>query len=132
MNLNQNIPVIIREDDYLMLKPFFTKNAKAKNEMSLSAELSRAVVVKKYAFPAHVIRMNSKVEILDEQTGVSRTVCIVLPQHANIKENKVSILSPIGTALIGISKGETVQWQVPAGLKKFKIVDVENEQEYNT
>ena len=132
MNLNQNLPVIIREDDYLTLKPFFTKGAKAQNEMSLSAELSRAVVVKKYAFPPHVIRINSEVQILDEQTGAIRTVCIVLPQHANIKENKVSILSPIGAALIGISQGETVQWRVPAGLKKFKIVDVKNEQECNT
>ena len=128
MNLNQNIPVIIREDDYHLLKPFLAKTGIALQDMSLSAELSRAVVVKKYAFPPHAIRINSKVQIQDEETDAFREVCIVLPQHANIKENKISILSPIGTALIGFRKGETVLWEVPAGLKKIKIIEVQNEQ----
>jgi len=127
MNLNNNIPVIIREDDYLLLKPFFTKSGSAKADMSLSAELSRAIVVRKDAFPPHVIRINSVVEIRDEETGDIKQVCIVLPEHANMKEKKISIVSPIGSALIGFSQGETVQWMVPAGLKKFKIINVQSE-----
>ena len=129
MNLNANIPVLIREDDYDLLKPFLNRSDLAPNDMSLSAELQRAVVIKKDAFPPHAIRINSKIQILDEETGITNELYLVMPQHANIKEKKVSILSPIGSALIGFRKGEIVQWKVPAGLKSFKIVDVQNEPE---
>lgn len=132
MNLNRNIPVIIREDDYLLLKRFFSKTDAAVADMSLSAELNRAIVVKKDAFPPHVIRINSSVQIQEEETGEIREVCIVLPEHANIKEKKISILSPIGAALIGFSQGETAQWKVPAGLKKFKIINVQNDHDSQT
>lgn len=126
MNLNEKTPVIIREDDYELLRQFMNKSGSAAGEMSLSAELGRAIIVKKDAFPPHAIRINSKVSILDEESGTMRELFIVMPQHANIKENKVSIISPIGSALIGFRKGEIVQWEVPAGLKTFKIIDVEN------
>lgn len=129
MNLNKNIPVIIREDDYHLLKPYLTRSGLAPDDMSLSAELGRAIIVKKDAFPPHAIRINSQVQILEEETGASKCLRIVMPQHANMKENKVSILSPIGAALIGFRKGEAVQWEVPAGLKRFQITDVQNEQD---
>lgn len=127
MNLNKNIPVIIREDDYDLLKPYLTRSGMVPGDMSLSAELARAKIVKKDKFPAHAIRINSRVQILDEETGASRDLCIVMPGAANMKENKVSIISPIGAALIGFRKGETVQWEVPAGLKQFRITEVHNE-----
>ncbi len=126
MNLNKNIPVIIREDDYALLKPFLSKSADTTEEMSLSAELNRAIVVKKDAFPPHAIRISSEVKIREQETGTTSTFRIVMPSQANIKENKVSILSPIGSALIGFTKGEIVQWEVPAGLKKFEIIEVKN------
>ncbi len=126
MNLNKNIPVIIREDDYALLKPFLSKLADTTEEMSLSAELNRAIVVKKDAFPPHAIRISSEVKIREQETGTISTFRIVMPSQANIKENKVSILSPIGSALIGFTKGEIVQWEVPAGLKKFEIIEVKN------
>lgn len=131
MNLNENIPVVIHEDDFELLRSFINRSGTAAKEMSLSAELCRAVVVKKDAFPPNTIRMNSKVTILDQQNGTEREICIVMPQHAAIKENKVSILSPIGTALIGFRSGETVQWVVPAGLKQIKITAVKNENDLN-
>ncbi|RZK38559.1 MAG: transcription elongation factor GreAB [Pedobacter sp.] len=127
MNLNKDIPVIMREDDYSLLSRLISTSTASGEEMSLAGEIRRAVVVKKDAFPAHTIRLNSRVEILDEETRLTRSLYIVMPDNANIKENKVSILSPIGAALFGFRKGETVQWKVPAGLKKFRIKDVHNE-----
>jgi regulator of nucleoside diphosphate kinase len=94
MNLNKNIPVIIREDDYALLKPFLGRSSVNVDEMSLSAELSRAIVVKKDAFPPHAIRISSEVKILDQESGTTSTFQIVMPNQANIKESKVSILSP--------------------------------------
>jgi regulator of nucleoside diphosphate kinase len=127
MNLNKNIPVIIQEEDYQLLRTVVSKSVTSNDEMSLAAELGRAIIVKKDAFPTNAIKLNSKIEILDEETGLTRSLYIVMPANANIKEDKVSILSPIGAALFGFRKGETVQWKVPAGLKKFRINDVQNE-----
>lgn len=123
MNLNENNPVIITQSDYNLLKPFFSK-IKQSDEMSLSAELSRAVIIKDDAFPAHAIRLNSKVFIAEETSGELMELTIVLPQHADIKQKKVSILTPIAAALIGFRKGELVKWKVPSGLKIFKITEV--------
>lgn len=124
MNLNESNPVIITESDYNLLKPFFSKINQSTDEMSLSAELSRAVIIKDDAFPAHAIRLNSKVYIAEEITGEVMELTIVLPQYADIKQKKISILTPIAAALIGFRKGELVKWNVPAGLKQFKITEV--------
>jgi len=124
MNLNEKNPVIIPEEDYNLLKPYFSKLNQPEAEMSLSAELSRAVVIKNEAFPPHAIRLNSRVWITEEQTGKVMELSIVLPQYANIKEKKISVLTPIAAALIGFRKGETVKWKVPGGLKVFKITEV--------
>lgn len=127
MNLNFDTPVIIMEEDYELLKPFLNKTLVPAEEMSLSGELNRAVIVKKEAFPAHAIRINSNVQIIDEETGAQRELILVMPHQANIKEQKVSILSPIGAALIGFKQGDSVQWNVPAGIRRFKINQVRNE-----
>jgi len=130
MNINANRPVIIREDDYELLKPYISRSHNAVPEMSLAAELGRAMVVKKDQFPADVVRINSKILIQDEENGATREFYIVMPQYADIKSNKVSILSPVASALIGYIKGEIIDWQVPAGLKRFRIVEVTNEQDH--
>ncbi|HKG05241.1 MAG TPA: GreA/GreB family elongation factor [Pedobacter sp.] len=124
MNQKEHNPVIITQEDLDLLKPYISRIKPNSSEMSLSAELSRAVVVKGDAFPAHAIRLNSKVWIEEQKTGSIMELTIVLPHHADIKQKKVSILTPIAAALIGFRKGEVVSWEVPAGMKEFKIVDV--------
>ena len=127
MNAKSNRPVIIREDDYELLKPYISRSRNAIPEMSLAAELGRAKVVKKDAFPKNVVRINSRILIRDEENATAREFTIVMPQHADIKQNKISIISPIASALIGFSEGEVIDWQVPLGLKRFKIIKVSNE-----
>ncbi|MGY3052718.1 regulator of nucleoside diphosphate kinase [Pedobacter sp. UYEF25] len=125
MNLPETNPVMITQEDYNLLKPYFSKLKTISNEMSLSSELSRAIILKKEVFPAHAIRLNSKISIKDESSGKITELTIVLPEFANIKEKKISVLTPIAAALIGFRKGETVRWKVPAGVKTFKITEVE-------
>lgn len=125
MNTNSTNPVMITQEDYNLLKPYFSKLKKIGNEMSLSSELSRAMILKKDAFPAHAIRLNSKIAIQDQATGQVTELTIVLPEFAAIKEKKISVLTPIAAALIGFRKGDTVSWKVPAGVKTFKITDVQ-------
>jgi regulator of nucleoside diphosphate kinase len=76
---------------------------------------------------ADIVRLGSTVVIKDLVTRRDMTVTIVLPSKADIKQKKVSVLAPIGTALIGFRKGQVVSWNVPSGKKDFKIVNVNND-----
>ena len=126
MNIKGLNPVIITEEDYKLLKPYVDKLPDRNEEMSLAHELKRAVIVTKDAFPKHCIKLNSRVSILDLDTQKVLEFTIVMPEHADIKQNKISVITPMGAALIGFRKSEEVRWKVPAGLKRFRILDVVN------
>jgi regulator of nucleoside diphosphate kinase len=119
-------PVLITEEDYQLLKPYIDNMPDKHEEMTLAYELDRAVVVKKEAFPPHAVRINSKVSVLDLETNRIVTFTLVMPANADMRQNKVSILTPMGAALIGFRKAEEVRWKVPGGLKRFRILDVQN------
>lgn len=83
---------------------------------SLQNELDRAHVVDASAIPHDVVTMNSQVRIEDVDTGMENVFTLVFPSDASIPEKKLSILAPIGTALLGSRAGGTVDWPVPAGM----------------
>ena len=121
------------KDDYNLLVTY-VKNRTGKttfdrrNAEDLFAELKKAKLVSKEEFPADVVRLNSIVRIKPEDRDYVMELMIVLPDKADIKERKISIMSPIGTALIGFRQGENVKWQVPSGKKTFTILEVNNAQ----
>ena len=125
-------PVIITRTDYEILNSY-VKNLhgmqvnERENFSKLSGELKKAQIVEDDSMSADIVRLGSTVVIKDLVTKRDMTVTIVLPSKADIKQKKVSVLAPIGTALIGFRKGQTVSWNVPSGKKDFKIVDVNNE-----
>jgi regulator of nucleoside diphosphate kinase len=123
---NGNIPVVIREDDFYLIKTLLTGQKEDAAEMTLLHEMNRAIVVKKEAFPAHAVRLNSQVSIQNLETNTLKVFTIVMPEKADIKKNRISILSPMGTALIGFRKGEEVVWQMPGGMKRIRIMEVVN------
>lgn len=92
----------------------------------LAEELKRAKVVKDDKIGADVVRLNSFVQVQDQGNNNIMDFHIVLPSQANLNEKKISILAPLGIALIGFKKGQVVEWQMPAGKKSLKIVEVEN------
>lgn len=96
------------------------------NFRRLNEELGKAKIVSEKNFPEDVVRIHSKVVIKDKATGKDMALTIVMPEQADIKQKKVSVLAPIGTALIGFRKGKEVSWEVPAGKKTFIIVEVDN------
>ena len=75
----------------------------------LLAELERARIVKADVMPANVVRMGSSLEYSSED-GQQRQVTLVYPGEADIAEGKISILTPIGTALIGLAEGQSIEW----------------------
>ncbi|MGN6298843.1 MAG: GreA/GreB family elongation factor [Ginsengibacter sp.] len=124
-------PVILTKTDFEILNSY-VKNLhgmqvnERENFSKLSGELKKAQLVEDDSMPADIVRLGSTVVIKDLVTRRDMTVTIVLPSKADIKQKKVSVLAPIGTALIGFRKGQTVSWNVPSGKKDFKIVDVNN------
>jgi regulator of nucleoside diphosphate kinase len=74
-----------------------------------------------------VVRLNSTVVIREEKENKVMELTVVTPEKANIKQKLISVMSPIGTALIGFRKGQQIKWKVPAGKKTFTIMEVQNQ-----
>ena len=92
---------------------------------ALEAELSRAVVVPSERVPDTVITMRSRFVYEDEATHEARVITLVYPTEANPKKDKVSVLSPLGTALLGLSVGQTIDWEVRKNCtKRYGIVEL--------
>lgn len=122
-------PLVLLKSDYELLMEYLrgSQGQKASNRPDaedLQAELEKALVVDQESFPPDVVRINSKVKVTENQKVMELT--LVTPDKANSKERKVSVIAPIGAALIGFRKGQQVQWRVPTGLKTFTIEDVVN------
>lgn len=84
-------------------------------------ELSRAVVVPAAEIPADVITMNSRVRLLDLENGETLEYTLVYPGDANFSEGKISVVAPIGAAIIGYRVGDQIEWEVPAGRRRFRV-----------
>ncbi len=90
----------------------------------LEAELKRASVVEPSEIPADVVTMNSQVQFRDLDTMEQMTYRLVFPKDADVDAGAISILAPVGTALLGYSEGSTVEWTVPSGKRRLEIVKV--------
>jgi len=90
----------------------------------LEKELYRAVLVDPPNIPRDVITMNSKVIISDTESGEKTTYTLVFPSAANISENKLSIMAPLGMALLGYRTGDIIEWPVPSGVRKLKVDEI--------
>jgi regulator of nucleoside diphosphate kinase len=90
----------------------------------LADELLRARVVPRAEIPPDVVTMNSTVRVRDLETGEEETYTLVYPGEADIEANKLSVLAPVGTALLGYRAGDVVEWPVPAGVTRFRVEEV--------
>ena len=95
---------------------------------SLESELDRAEIVAEETLPADVVAMNSRVTVKDLDTGDTKVYRLVFPTQSHA-ENTVSVLAPIGTAMLGYRVGDTIHWRVPRGVRRLKIVQVLSQSE---
>jgi regulator of nucleoside diphosphate kinase len=91
---------------------------------SLQEELDRARIVAPKDIPENVVTMNSLVRLKDLDTDEEKTYRLVFPEKADLSERAISVLAPIGTAMLGQREGDTVEWEVPAGTKRLLILEV--------
>eukprot|EP01133_Synstelium_polycarpum_P016456 gene16456-19570_t len=94
------------------------------NKNKLHNELKTAKVVSKQDLPEDAIVIDAMVTIRDVESKQEFTFHLVAPEQANMKLNKLSVLAPIGIALLGYTSGALVDWEMPNGVKKFEVVKV--------
>ncbi len=87
----------------------------------LEEELDRAVMVPAKRVPPNIVTMNSQMRVKDLDSEKEMSIQLVFPSEADYEHGKISILAPIGTALIGYREGDTVEWKVPAGVRRLHI-----------
>jgi regulator of nucleoside diphosphate kinase len=126
MNTINRNPVVLSESDYTTLNRLASYQSAPGDNMSLRYEINRAIVVKDSAFPSNTIRISSKATVIDLETDEESSFRIVMPGEADIHQRKISILTPMGTALIGFREGDELQWRMPKGMKRLKVLKVEN------
>lgn len=95
----------------------------------LAEEIEKATVVPGEQIAADIVTMHSRVRIVDLRTGEQRVFQLVYPHEANYAEGKISILAPIGMALLGYSAGTNITWSVPSGTRMLRIEAVEHQPE---
>lgn len=95
------------------------------NKEELEAELARATIVEPKDMPSSVVTMNSTVNFIVESSKEEFTLTLVSPKNSDSSSDKISILSPVGSALLGLNQGDEIEWPKPSGgLIKVKIKEV--------
>ena len=87
----------------------------------LEAELDRAEIVLPVDVPVDVVTMNSEVAVRDMDSNEEMTFALVFPSDADVNRQRISILAPMGTAVLGYRVGDTIDWKVPGRTRRLKI-----------
>lgn len=89
--------------------------------LDLEAELDRATIVDPESLPPDVVAMDSTVTLVDIESGQREVFQLVVPSQADISQGRISVLAPLGTALLGYRVGDEVTWRMPRGVRRVRI-----------
>ncbi len=121
--------IVITKFDYERLQQLLqTRKPLSPSDLALQKELSKATIVEPTEIPADVITMNSEVLFADEK-GRDLHYWLVFPEDADITANKLSVLSPIGCALIGYKVGDTISLETPQGSRQLTVREITHQPE---
>lgn len=117
--------IYITEADMQRLRPLIEGMKNSRDDLrGLDSELKQARVVAPAEVPADVITMNSKARLRDLDTGEEMVFTVVFPGNASIEHDRISVVAPIGTAMLGHRVGDEFAWEVPAGLVRLRVEEV--------
>ena len=120
-----NRTIYITQPDMNRLRSLIDSMKSSREDLkTLSAELEQANVVSPADIPADVITMNSKAQVRDLDDNELMTYTLVFPGKANVDEGMISVLAPIGTAMLGHRVGDEFEWHVPAGSIRLRVEKV--------
>ena len=120
-------PLYISRDDHTRLRLLLQAALRRGSTPALErlrGELDRALVIDPAAIPPDGVTMGSRVRFEDLETNEIEEYTLVFPDQADIAAGRLSILAPIGTALIGARAGEIVDWPTPGGVRRLKLHQV--------
>jgi regulator of nucleoside diphosphate kinase len=112
--------ICVTSQDFERLQAAMARYA-ALNTERLDEELARAFVVEPREVAPDVVTMNSEIEYKDSESGQARTVRLVYPHQADANRGWVSVLAPLGSALLGLRVGQEITWEMPSGKRRLQI-----------
>lgn len=124
--------LVIAKKEYVLLKRFMNLSGYYKDDTlrssvtKLVGELESAVFFDEADMPEDVIRFNSTITITSK-TDWQRRFKLVMPNDSDVRNNKISILTPMGAAVIGYAEGDALLWEFPSGEQQLTIEKVEQE-----
>jgi regulator of nucleoside diphosphate kinase len=121
--------IVITDDDMARLRELVRQDRRASRRdhdrlAELDEELHRAEIVSATEVPPDVVTMHSRVRVRDLDTGTVALYTLAFPADADIARNRISVLAPIGTALIGYRAGDSLEWRTPGGPRHLRIEEV--------
>jgi regulator of nucleoside diphosphate kinase len=123
MNMNEDV-ILMTERDYLRIKHILSFQ-NSSNFENLEIELDRAKIIDDNEIPQGLVTMNKKFKFEVMQEQKTMIITIVYPEDANFAEGKISVLAPLGSALIGLQVNQEINWMFPDGkVKRLKILEV--------
>jgi regulator of nucleoside diphosphate kinase len=108
----QRLRNLLDNPDLMRQKPYLEQ---------LERELDQADVIESSEISADTVTMNSTALLIDIETDEEMILTLVYPDHAYIPEGRISVLAPVGTAILGCRQGETVEWTVPEGIRSLRV-----------
>lgn len=121
-------PIVISEPDARVLRGLLSRAAQVRDQEhleELSEELERAQVLQPEQIAADVVTMHKLVRILDLSNGSRQELTLVGPAEADVSARRISVLAPLGTALLGYREGDDVEWRMPGGVRHLRIESVQ-------
>ncbi len=120
--MNAKRTIYITATDMTRLRALIKAHRDPREDIkTLASELDRAQVVAPSEVPRNVITMNSEARLREVETNEEITYRLVFPEQADIDERRISVLAPIGTAMLGQREGDEFQWEVPEGLVRLRV-----------
>lgn len=130
-------PIIVTDQDFWRLSAIVGARAAGSTRdrahiERLEEELARSVPVASVRVPSDVVTMHSRVHVRDIGTGATRAYTLVFPHEADLSQGRLSVLAPLGTALLGYRVGDEIEWEMPGGLRRVRIEGVRQRANYGT
>jgi regulator of nucleoside diphosphate kinase len=128
MTLKEN-PIIVTQTDLARLKASIDRIGQNERRdqhhlVALEGELARAKPIASEAVPGNLVTMNSKVRLKDLDSQKEFVYTLVYPNDADPANGRVSVLAPVGTALLGNRVGSDIEWAVPAGMRRLRVEEI--------
>lgn len=126
MNMNDTLPAIhLTLADYQLLSRLLAGAApRSESLQRLQRELARAVVLEPALIPSTVVGFDSRVRLEDCDTGEIDEYVLVAPDRADAAQKRLSVLAPVGAAVVGYRQGDEVEWPTPGGLRRLRLLQV--------